>query len=148
MTDKEYWIDLFTQRAGSIHKRNLRKFGQRMYDRCTQWKNSLVSRSKKHGVECKVTLDELRELMYAFYGIPCKYCGKRMDIHTLVLDHIVPISKGGTSNIDNLQIICKTSNGMKGSLDEKQFKMLLDWLKTVPDEVAKDIRTRLARGVV
>lgn len=147
MINKDYWIEAFTTRAGSIHKRNLKRFAVRMYARCKQWRNNLVTRSKKHGVECNVTVDELCEMMYAFYGSTCKYCGKRLDINTLVLDHIIPISKGGTSNIDNLQIICRTSNGMKGSLDEPYFYLLLEWLETVPEELRKDITVRLARGV-
>jgi 5-methylcytosine-specific restriction endonuclease McrA len=70
-----------------------------------------------------------------------------MDINNIVLDHIIPISKGGTSNPDNLQIICKASNAMKGSLDETNFSILLNWLDSVPEELKKDISIRLARGV-
>lgn len=147
MSNKQYWLEIFTKRAGDVHKRTLARFGTRMYNKCTQWKNSLVGRSKKYGVECNITVDELRELLYVYYGTPCKYCGKRLDMNTMALDHVVPISKGGTSNIDNLQIICRTSNGMKGSLNEDNFQLLLDWLQTVSEELRKDISIRLARGV-
>ena len=147
MTNKQYWIEMFTKKASTVHKRNLTRFGTRMYNKCTQWKNSLVTRSKKYGVECDITVDQLRELLYAYYGTLCRYCGKRLDMNTLVLDHIIPISKGGTSNIDNLQIICRTSNGMKGSLDENHFHLLLEWLDTVPEELRKDVSVRLSRGV-
>lgn len=147
MTDKEYWLQQFRNRAGTVHTRNLTRFAERMYARCTQWKNGLGTRSKKYGVECKVTIDQLRELLYAYYGTPCKYCGKRLDMNTLVLDHIIPISKGGSSNIENLQIICRTSNGVKGSLPEEYFYTLLEWLDSVPEDMRKDISTRLARGV-
>lgn len=147
MSNKQYWVEMFIAKASNVHKRNLARFGIRMYNKCTQWKNSLVNRSKKYGVECNITIDELRELLYAYYGTPCKYCGKRLDMNTIALDHIVPISKGGTSNIDNLQIICRTSNGMKGSLDENHFHLLLIWLETVPEELKKDVSVRLSRGV-
>jgi 5-methylcytosine-specific restriction endonuclease McrA len=69
-------------------------------------------------------------------------------MNTLVLDHIIPISKGGSSNIDNLQIICKTSNGIKGALSEKELLLLLQWLDTLSPEMKKDISVRLARGVI
>jgi 5-methylcytosine-specific restriction endonuclease McrA len=147
MTDKDIWLQKFRSRAEAIHKRNLDRFAKRMYARCTQWKQSLTVRSKKYGVSCSITLEELRELLYSEYGKQCKYCHKRLDMNTLVLDHIVPISKGGTSNIDNLQIICKTSNGIKGSLSEYQFLELLNWLDTLPEDMKKDITVRLARGV-
>jgi 5-methylcytosine-specific restriction endonuclease McrA len=66
----------------------------------------------------------------------------------MVVDHIIPISRQGSSNIDNLQVICKTSNGVKGSLSEDNLQLLLEWLDSVPEDLKKDILTRLARGVV
>jgi 5-methylcytosine-specific restriction endonuclease McrA len=146
-TERQLWLDKFLEKAKTVHKRNLDRFARRMLSRCDRWKGGLVSRSKKMNVECKVTPDELRQLIYDYYGTNCKYCGKRLDINNLVIDHVVPISKGGSSNIDNLQIICKTSNAMKGSLDEHNFILLLEWLNSAPDELKKDISIRLARGI-
>ena len=145
--DKQYWLQRFTEKAKTAHKRNISKFAQRMYNRCTQWKNSLYTRSKKYGVVCTITIEELRELLYTVYGTPCKYCGKKLDTNTLVLDHIIPISKGGSSNINNLQTICRTCNGIKGALEEYQFLTLLEWLESIPEDMRKDIRVRLSRGV-
>ena len=144
---KRLWLERFREKASQTHKRNLDRFAKRMLVRSDGWKRSLVSRSKKHNVECTITVEELRELMYSQYGTTCRYCGRKMDINNIVLDHIIPISKGGTSNPDNLQIICKSSNSMKGSLDETNFSILLDWLDSVPEELKKDISIRLARGV-
>lgn len=146
-TERQLWLEKFTQKAGEVHKRNLDRFAKKMLSKCDSWKNGLVSRSKKYNVECNVTVEELRQLLYNSYGTQCKYCNKKIDVNTLVIDHIIPISKGGTSNIDNLQIICSTSNSMKGSLDENNFKLLLEWLSTVPEELKKDVYIRLARGI-
>lgn len=146
-TERQLWMEKFLEKASTVHKRNLDKFAKKMLSKCDSWKNGLVSRSKKYNVECNVTVAELRQLLYDFYGTTCKYCSKRLDVNTLVIDHIIPISKGGTSNIDNLQIICSTSNSMKGSLDESNFKMLLDWLDTAPEELKKDVSIRLSRGI-
>jgi 5-methylcytosine-specific restriction endonuclease McrA len=144
---KRLWLEKFREKASQTHKRNLDKFAKRMLTRSDGWKYSLASRSKKHNVECTVTVEELRELMYSQYGTSCRYCGRKLDINNIVLDHIIPISKGGTSNPDNLQIICKASNAMKGSLDETNFSILLNWLDSIPEELKKDISIRLARGV-
>jgi 5-methylcytosine-specific restriction endonuclease McrA len=146
-TTKQFWLDNFTQKAGEVHKRYLDRFAKKMLARCNSWKNSLVTRSKKYGVECNITVEELRQLMFDNYGKKCKFCHKTLDINTLVLDHKIPISKGGTSNADNLQIICSTSNSMKGSLDEHHFEMLLEWLNSVPEELKKDVSIRLSRGI-
>lgn len=41
----------------------------------------------------------------------CKQCGTRAN---LSVDHIVPESKGGSLNLDNLQTLCKKCNSSKG----------------------------------
>jgi len=46
------------------------------------------------------------------YGNRCLCCGKR---RKLTADHVIPVSKGGTSNISNIQPLCKTCNSSKGT---------------------------------
>ncbi len=41
----------------------------------------------------------------------CRHCG---GWHDLTIDHIHPLSKGGTNAFDNLQTLCKTCNNRKG----------------------------------
>jgi 5-methylcytosine-specific restriction endonuclease McrA len=147
-TERQLWLERFEEKAGTVHKRKLRKFAERIDKRCSGWKSSLATRSKKANVECNATITELRQLIYDYYGTSCKYCGRRLDINNIVIDHISPISKGGNSNIENLQVICKASNSMKGSLDEQHFQILLDWLNTeAPEELKRDVSIRLARGI-
>jgi 5-methylcytosine-specific restriction endonuclease McrA len=43
-------------------------------------------------------------------GRPCAYCGQPAE-H---LDHIVPLSRGGTNHRSNLQALCSTCNLSKG----------------------------------
>ena len=48
----------------------------------------------------------------------CSYCGKAaVDGYRLVIDHIKPVSKGGTNDIDNLTASCDDCNGGKGTAD-------------------------------
>lgn len=142
------WEEKFLQKIQCCHKRNLKKVVARIMKRTSAARQGLVARSKKYNVECNITINELRQLVYDGYGTPCKYCGKLITINNLVFDHIIPISRHGSSNKDNLQVICKTSNGMKGSLSEEHFHLLLEWLHTIPEELAKDIRVRLAKGII
>lgn len=48
------------------------------------------------------------------YGYVCP--GWKRDTHTaktLTLDHIIPLSKGGTNTRDNLRVLCKGCNSAK-----------------------------------
>lgn len=47
----------------------------------------------------------------------CPYCGRSLSHANKSLDHIVPISKGGTHSADNVLICCKTCNSAKGAKD-------------------------------
>ncbi|TVL99587.1 MAG: hypothetical protein CV087_17550 [Candidatus Brocadia sp. WS118] len=48
----------------------------------------------------------------------CKKCGITDD---LTIDHIRPLSKGGTNDISNLQILCRRCNASKGAKYEIQM---------------------------
>jgi 5-methylcytosine-specific restriction endonuclease McrA len=144
---RQDWELKFLEKIKCCHQRNLDKVVKKILKKIDSVKNSLVSRSKKYNVECNITIEELRNLVYEQYGKKCKYCDKILKTDTMVFDHIIPISKGGSSNIENIQLICRTSNGMKGSLNEDSFRLLLDWLETVPKELQDDIRIRLSKGI-
>ena len=45
----------------------------------------------------------------------CAGCGTIFEIVNLEIDHIMPLSEGGQSNIDNLQLLCGNCNLMKGN---------------------------------
>ncbi len=47
------------------------------------------------------------------FGKGCANCGAT---ESLVLDHIIPIAKGGRSALDNLQLLCAECNRLKGKL--------------------------------
>jgi hypothetical protein len=45
-------------------------------------------------------------------GIKCKRCGKK---RKLAIDHIFPLSLGGSNNLENLQLLCGSCNSSKGA---------------------------------
>lgn len=51
------------------------------------------------------------QALCAFYNQTCLRCGKQKK---LTVDHIVPLSLGGTNSIDNIQPLCKSCNTSKG----------------------------------
>jgi hypothetical protein len=52
-------------------------------------------------------------------GYFCTQCGSQTD---LTIDHIVPLSKGGTDTLDNLQFLCRSCNSSKN--DQLDLEML------------------------
>lgn len=54
----------------------------------------------------------LREKVMLKYRKACFYC---LTGESLGIDHIIPLSRGGTNNEENLQILCKRCNARKGT---------------------------------
>ena len=60
----------------------------------------------------------------------CQYCAKKLSEKKLTVDHVVPLSKGGTHEWSNVVAACGTCNNKKGnkSLEQANLK-----LKKKPD---------------
>lgn len=92
-----------------------------------------------------VNLYTTKMRLYKHRGITCKGCGLRASFFSLYIrkgqehtpiaylrligiqdekyvsftkDHIIPLSRGGENNYNNLQVMCKTCNKKKGSFIE------------------------------
>lgn len=83
-------------------------------------------------------------------GEPCRYCRSILSLDSVSLDHIVPFGETKLRNNklvakklnvpENLQIICKRCNQMKGTLSHDKFVKLLDFMAS--DIEIKDYLTR------
>src|ERR1700733_3039499 len=104
-----------------IRKNAAQRMTEELMKKIDSPRNSIRSRSKIQGVSCRLELTELRQLIFDAYGKPCRYCTRIIVAQNLVINLRVPMAKGGSSDLDNLQPICQRCNGMKGSLDEPNF---------------------------
>lgn len=64
--------------------------------------------------------NETREAVFERDGNRCLKCGSSND---LSIDHVVPLSKGGDNDTDNLQTLCKTCNSSKGASSKDYRKI-------------------------
>ena len=53
------------------------------------------------------------ELLKKQYGNRCPLCREEEPAITLTIDHIIPLSKGGSNYIENIQPLCKPCNSKK-----------------------------------
>ncbi len=59
----------------------------------------------------------------------CYYCGKRVKPSELTMDHLIPLSRGGTSTRGNLVPACKACNNKKRYLFPTEWEEYLARLK-------------------
>jgi len=66
------------------------------------------------------------------YGLRCWYCGVRFEEENLsiCIDHIIPISKGGSNDISNLALSCKFCNSHKFYHPLEDFLNYLAYIRT------------------
>jgi len=51
----------------------------------------------------------------------CELCGISNKIKAIEVDHIIPINKGGSNDISNLQALCYSCNSMKRDIDDINY---------------------------
>lgn len=74
---------------------------------------------RKHA-EGNVTFEEVQEM---YRQTPkCPYCWTNKSD---TIDHVIPLSRGGTNNPDNLIAICRSCNSKKRDKTLREFKPLL-----------------------
>lgn len=103
-------------------------FSVYLYQRIFVDKNILVDRSTlnnlrnrrerqkqkiKYGINPANVRQKKRQL-FRLYGNKCVYCNKvNLQKGDATVDHIIPASKGGSSKLFNLQILCRKCNEKK-----------------------------------
>jgi len=107
-----------------------RKEYAREYSRKWRIDNPDITRMYDHKRRARVkgnggsyTLDEINDLFEKQEGF-CFYCGELLyssfdkDIH---VEHKIPLSRGGTSNISNIALSCARCNLQKGTRTHEEF---------------------------
>lgn len=122
----------YNKKYRSVNRELIRSI-QKSYVECHPEKRAETSRTSARNRRAKVldaggvhSHNDVLSIYFAQKG-RCAYCkvkvGKKYHV-----DHIVPISKGGTNGRDNLQICCPTCNLRKNAKDPIEFAQELGFL--------------------
>lgn len=78
----------------------------------SRWWRIKVAESDPFGAVRAEARRNYRDLVYERDEWRCRFCGTE---ERLSIDHIVPLSRGGTNDLDNLQTLCRSCNSKKGA---------------------------------
>jgi 5-methylcytosine-specific restriction endonuclease McrA len=70
----------------------------------------------------------------------CQYCAKKLPLVELTIDHVMPRSRGGKNEWDNLVACCKKCNQKKGSKTPEEASMTLLQQPTKPKSISFKFR--------
>lgn len=70
----------------------------------------------------QVELRQFRSHKHTLFGIQegkCNGCEMLFPFRNMTIDHIIPRSRGGTDDPENLQLLCAACNSMKGNRSQE-----------------------------
>jgi len=63
----------------------------------------------------------IKEEVYNRSGGVCSICGKQLSKYAYTIDHILPLSRGGTNDLSNLRAVHKDCNRLKGNFTDQEL---------------------------
>ena len=116
--------------------------------------SSMVERLKRKKLPpLSFTLEEFRADILSVMGgkedgaIVCRYCKMAFTLDGIAIDHAKPLSRGGSTGLDNIDYTCRADNYRKGSMTMQEYGMLLSFLETQHPLMRQDVLSRLEKAV-
>jgi len=128
------WMSLTSSRYGAMMDRLAKK---KLIDRehppftCDQYRQQLLA--AMNGQEDGAT--------------QCRYCRGYFGIKDIGSDHAVPLHRGGSFGLDNLEFPCKRCNSIKGKLTPDELLLLMEFLETKIPLARMEVLNRLEISV-
>lgn len=113
--------------------------------RARNLRSSLLRRISPELKYTTPTIDELFNWLNREVFI-CNYSSEELTLDEVTIDHKNPLTRGGLNSLDNLCFCSKSMNSIKGSLNDKEFKEILDVTSNWDKEVRESFFRRIKMG--
>lgn len=125
-----------------------------MRNRCAEKKDK-NGRVRRRGIEFTVNRAGFVGWLQLYFSeglrgvCRCEYCNAPVDVLSFSPDHATPLSRGGSSGLENVAISCERCNQAKGKLTAAEFKAFLGCMDRMRSQfidgiAVRDIMHRLA----
>ena len=138
-------------------REDVRARARTIYDSQVARHRKRLQKSAGKGVKLEIPASEV--LPYIFeefygwvwsnYGVAahrCPWCGAPIDFLSLQIDHKIPLERGGSLALDNLEGICKPCNELKGSQSPEEYAELLRFLGVLSTPHRAYLEQRIRAG--
>lgn len=125
-TDEDYRLDRVRrsdERYASRDPADLRRYAATYRDQNRKAVNlhSASYRALKVNADGRISLTEWHGVLYC-HGYRCAYClGHEDNVGTLAMDHMLPLSRGGRHDANNIVPSCKVCNSAKSDSTPLEF---------------------------
>ena len=138
------WQDKFMPVLRKRHGTHAKRIFHRLMKKSSTLRSTLKRRSKEYEVIFNISLPTIRNMLLRHYSKQCIYCDNILDVSNMVCDHIVPLSSGGPSISQNLEMICKRCNIRKGPLTGREYRIFIEFLEKQPKHVQDYVFRKLS----
>lgn len=118
---RKAWRD-YRERNLDYHRERVKEYQRKHPEKVREWARRRYVRKK--GAEGSHTDEQFWELCLR-YGWKCAYCGRKLTKETVTRDHIIPLSRGGSDNIENIAPSCLACNA--GKKDRTPWEYGVGW---------------------
>lgn len=127
------WVKTHPEKVSEYHRRYRGKDPQAWIERTLKWirehpkeDRERVHRRyiKRHGAQGIHTKADF-ETLCIVNDWRCTYCGCLLNDENITEDHMIPITRGGNDNIENITPCCRSCNSKKGTKTKDEFTQLL-----------------------
>jgi len=89
-----------------------------------------------------------RELIFAKTNGRCAYCGTKLIIKSMTVDHVVPLRQGGADELENMLPACRPCNHRKSSSTLESFRRQIEKSLSVFERDSVTYRNALRFGLI